>query len=199
MDILPKSIQEAVKELSKLPGVGHKTATRLTFYLLNRGQSELDALSAAVGNLKKGLIICDVCCNIAETNPCKICSNLSRNPTKILVVEDAMDVIAFENTNRYDGTYHVLHGVLSPIDGVGPEELRLAELFKRLEGLSEAEVIIATNPSLEGEATAQYIRDHIQNTGIHVSRIAKGLPVGGDLEYADSTTLTQSLEGRIRY
>lgn len=199
MDILPKSIQEAIKELSKLPGVGHKTATRLAFYLLNRGQVELDGFANSICNLKKGLIICDTCCNISETNPCKICSNLGRNPSKILVVEDPMDVIAFENTNRYDGTYHVLHGVLSPIDSIGPEELRLAELFHRLKKLEEAEVIVATNPSLEGEATARYIRDHIENPRINVTRIAKGLPVGGDLEYADTTTLTQSLEGRLRY
>ena len=199
MKILPQTVQEAIKELSKLPSVGHKTATRLAFYLLNRGQNELDSLAQAVGNLKKGLIICDTCCNIAETNPCKICSNSSRNMKKILVVEDPMDVIAFENTNRYDGTYHVLHGVLSPIDGIGPDELRLRELFERITNQPDSEIIIATNPSLEGEATARYIKDYIRdnmNDSINVTRIAKGLPVGGDLEYADSSTLTQSLEGR---
>lgn len=197
MESLPSSIQNCIKELSKLPGIGSKTATRLAFHLLNRGQVELDSFGMAVKDLKKDLCVCGVCSNISEHDPCPVCANEERDHAVIMVVEDPMDVIAFEQTNDFNGVYHVLHGVLSPIDGITPDHIRLKELFIRLESLDTAEVIIATNPSIEGEATAHYIREHITKPDINVTRIAKGLPYGGDLEYADSTTLRQSLSGRI--
>lgn len=199
MSVLPKSVQITIKELSKLPGVGNKTATRLAFYLLNRGQTELNQLARAVKELKQDLTICETCCNIAERNPCSICSSANRDHTKVLVVEDPLDVIAFENTHQFDGVYHVLHGVLSPIESIGPEQLRISELLQRLDLIDQGEVILATNPSLEGEATADFIKQHIKNQSLTITRIAKGMPVGGELEYADLVTLTQSLNGRRDY
>lgn len=197
---LPHSIQQLIDEFAKLPGVGPKTAARLTFYLLSKPQEEVRTLGNAVVNLTQNLKTCSVCGNYAETDPCGIDQDPQRSKTKIMVVEEPLDVIALERTG-YDGVYHVLGGVLSPIHHIGPEELRIASLNDRLtKNSSEVEeVILATDPSLEGEATALYLLDRLKPLGIKITRIARGLPVGGDLEYTDEITLSRALEGRREY
>jgi recombination protein RecR len=202
--MLPKSIEKLINEFSKLPGIGPKSAARLTFYLLHRSEEEIGSLGSAISHLKEHLIYCSLCHNIAETDPCDICDNQSRDPHTILVVEDPLDVIAFERTREYRGTYHVLHGLIMPIDGIGPEQLKIKELIERARKLTangkEIEIILGTNPSMEGEATATYIHQQLEEfPNITITRIARGLPVGGDLEYADDVTLTQALEGRRKY
>jgi recombination protein RecR len=199
---LPKSIENLIEEFGKLPSIGSKTASRLTFYLLSKSDYDIQNLSEAVGNLKKNLKYCSECFNIAETDPCEICSNLKRDKTKVMLVEEPLDVVALEKTD-YDGIYFTLGGVISPIDGIGPENLRIAEFFAKIEKNPEIkEVILATDPSLEGEATSMYIDSQMRKKGynkIKITRIARGLPVGGDLEYADEITLTRALEGRKEY
>lgn len=208
---IPKSVQNLIEEFGKLPGIGPKTASRLTFYLLTKPLEDIEKLSEVVGDLKKNLIICEECFNIAESNPCMICSDTQRDKKKICVVEEPLDVVAIERT-RFDGVYHVLGGVISPINGIGPENLRIGELIKKLSLGGIEELILATDPSLEGEATAMYISNTVAKVGmsagkmgdskvknIKVTRIARGLPVGGDLEYADEMTLTRALEGRKEY
>ncbi len=200
MSLLPKSIQNLIQQFSRLPGIGPKSAQRLTFYLLKQETIDLDAFSRAVSELQKDVIFCGTCFNMAETNPCKVCSDQRRDQNIILVVEDPMDVIAMDQIENYSGTYHVLGGVISPLDGVGPENLKIKELNDRLL-LSTAtkEVILATNPSLEGEATAMYIAKQLKRpeySHVRVTRIGRGLPMGADLEYADEFTLSKSLEGR---
>jgi len=205
MSILPRSIQKLIDEFSKLPGVGPKTASRLAFYLLTKPESDIANLGEAVTNMKKNLVFCKVCFNIAEKSPCDICVDPKRDKSKLMVVEEPLDVVALSKTD-YQGLYHVLGGVISPIDGVGPEQLRIAELLAKLKKEAAPddeikEVILATDPSLEGEATAMYLAKQIQkeNIKIKVTRIARGLPVGGDLEYADEITLARALEGRSDY
>jgi recombination protein RecR len=202
MSTLPKSIQNLISEFSKLPGIGPKSAQRLTFYLLKSPHIDIQSFAAAVANLQKDIIYCAICHNMAETDPCKICSDPKRNPNLICVVEDPLDVVAMDQISDYTGVYHVLGGVISPLDGVGPENLKIKELLSRLEKATEAEIILATNPSLEGEATAMYIAKQLkqpQYSHIKTTRIARGLPTGADLEYADEYTLSKALEGRREY
>ena len=198
MNVIPKSIQDLVDELSKLPGVGSKTAQRLTFYLLRCAEKDLFALGDAVLNLKKDIKNCSICCNFTDHDPCVICANQSRDENIICVVSEPLDVVAFEKTG-FTGLYHVLGGVISPVEGIGPDDLFIKNLLLRLKDSSVNEVILATNPNLEGETTALYLQKLIQPLKMKITRIARGLPVGGDLEYADEVTLTRSLEGRREY
>lgn len=198
---LPKSIENLIEEFGKLPGVGPKTASRLVFYLLTKPDYDIQNLGGAVTNLKKNLKYCSQCFNITEIDPCDICANPKRDQGKLMIVEDPLDIVALEKTG-YDGHYHVLGGQISPIDGIGPENLRISEIFAKIEkNPAISEIILATDPSLEGEATAMYIASQMEKRNIKtkVTRIARGLPVGGDLEYADEITLTRALEGRNKY
>lgn len=198
---LPKSIQELSQALARLPGIGPKTAHRLTFYLINRPEGEVETIGKAFLSLKENLERCSRCYTISETDPCPICADSERVQSKIMIVEEPLDMLAMERTG-YDGVYHVLGGVISPINGVGPQDLRIAELFDRVKSGEVQEIILATDPSLEGEATAAYITEKISQFApktLHISRIARGLPVGGDLEYADELTLRRALEGRQNY
>ncbi len=199
--MLPKSIQNLIDEFSKLPGVGPKSAARLTFYLLTKPVNDVTSLGNAILDLLKNLKYCSTCFNISEDDICLICQNEKRNREMVAVVEEPLDVIALEKSAIFDGLYHVLGGAISPINGVGPDELRISQLFCRLENNEVKEVIMATNPNLEGEATAAYIREKIRELfpDIRITRIARGLPIGGDLEYADEITLRRSLEGRRDY
>lgn len=203
MALLPKSIQNLIIEFSKLPGIGPKTAQRLTFYLLKQTQIDVDSFARALANLQKDIIYCSDCHNMAESNPCKICADDKRSKNLICIVEDPLDVVAMDQIADFSGRYHVLGGVISPLDGVGPEDLKIAELFDRLNQDSEPkEIILATNPSIEGEATAMYIAKKIRDgnmTHVKVTRIGRGLPMGADLEYADEITLSKALEGRREY
>ena len=201
MSTLPKSIQNLINEFSKLPGIGPKSAQRLTFYLLRQPNLDLQGLATAVANLQKNILYCANCHNMAETDPCKICADPKRQKNLICVVEDPLDVVAMDQIANFNGVYHVLGGVISPLDGVGPERLKIKELLERVAVLTEAEVVLATNPSLEGEATAMYIAKQLKQTmpTVKVTRIARGLPTGADLEYADEFTLTKALEGRTNF
>lgn len=186
-----------IEELSKLPGIGPKSAQRLAIHLLHSPSSRVTPLGEAILGLKENVMFCNICWNIAESDPCWVCSDGSRDQSIVCVVEDVLDVVALEKTSEFKGAYHVLHGALSPVDGVGPEQLKISELFQRIQkGGVVREVIIATNPSLEGEATALYIQRHLRDIGVKITRIARGLPVGADLEYADEITLTKALQGR---
>lgn len=204
--ILPKSIEQLSEVLSSLPGVGPKTANRLTFYLLGRSDDELKKFGTAFSDLKENLTTCSICHIVAEADPCEICQDKDRIPSKLAVVEEPLDVLAIERA-RFDGKYHVLGGQISPINNIGPHELTIAPLLKRLEEGVIKEVILATDPSLEGEATALYIDEKIREgikekripNDVTVTRLARGLPVGGDLEYADELTLSRALEGRRSY
>lgn len=198
---LPKSIQDLSEALCRLPGVGAKTAHRLTFYLINRPEEELELIGDAFIQLKKNLSYCSNCFTVSDTNPCQVCADPLRVQERIMVVEEVLDMVAMEKTG-YDGVYHVLGGVISPINGVGPQDLRIQELFARIEKGEVQEIILATDPSLEGEATAAYITEklmQLDKKGFEISRIARGLPIGGDLEYADELTLRRALEGRQNY
>lgn len=200
--MLPKAVQNLIDEFSKLPGIGPKTAARLVFYLLKKPKSDIEAFGQAVLRLNQNLKYCKECFSITEDEICSICSDSGRKGEILAVVEEPLDIVALEKSRGYSGLYHVLGGAISPIDGIGPEDLRIKELLDRLKNNPKIkEVILATNPSLEGEATATYIRSKIDDSGgeIEVTRIARGLPVGGDLEYADEITLLQSLEGRKKY
>ena len=198
--MLPRSLQKLIEELSKLPGIGTKTAQRLSVYLLRSPNSRIKPLGEALLNLKDGLAFCKICWHATESTPCNICSDQSRDKSKLCVVEDVLDVVAVENTHQFRGLYHVLHGVLSPIDGISADQLKLAELFKRIEANPEiSEIILATNPSLEGEATALYISKYLEGKNLKISRIARGLPIGSDLEYADLATLGKALQHRTDY
>lgn len=203
MTLLPKSIQNLINEFSKLPGIGPRTASRLAFYLLKQPPMDIDAFARALAQLQKDIIYCSVCHNMAEASPCKICSDNKRSKNLICVVEDPLDVQALDQIADFSGRYHVLGGVISPLDGIGPENLKIAELFERLNAdLEPKEIIIATNPSIEGEATAMYISKKIRGnkmTHVKVTRIGRGLPQGADLEYADEITLSKALEGRREY
>lgn len=197
-NFLPKSVRNLIEELSKLPGIGPKSAQRLAIHLLHSPASRVTPLGEAVLGLKKNVMFCKICWNIAESDPCRVCEDSARDQGIICVVENVLDVVALEKTSEFKGAYHVLHGALSPIDGVGPEQLKIAELFERINKslIPVREVIVATNPSLEGEATALYIQRHLRDLDVKITRIARGLPVGADLEYADEITLTKALQGR---
>lgn len=196
MSATPKSVTRLIEELSRLPGIGPKTASRLTYFLLRSPAEQAVSLAEAIRQVKERTVRCGTCFNIAETDPCPICSDLARDSTLICVVEEPLDVLALERTRQYHGLYHVLQGAISPVDGIGPEELRIRELLGRVRNGNVREVLLATNPNLEGEATAMYIAQQIVPLGIRVTRLARGLPIGGDLEYADEVTLAQALEGR---
>ena len=196
MSATPRPVVRLVEELSRLPGIGPKTASRLTYFLLRSPTEQALSLSEAIRQVKEGTVICSVCFNIAEASPCLICSDANRDRTQICVVEEPLDVLALERTRRYHGLYHVLHGAISPVEGIGPEELKIRELLIRVKKGTVHEVLLATNPNLEGEATAMFIARQILPLGIRVTRLARGLPVGGDLEYADEVTLAQALDGR---
>lgn len=191
------SIEKLIEAFERLPSIGNKTAIRLAFHMLNASQEEINEFTSAIINAKQSLKYCSTCYNISDTDPCPICSNAKRDNTSICVVEDVRDVIAMERTHEFKGTYHVLHGSISPMNGIGPEDIKIKELLTRInENSNIKEIILATNPRVEGEATAMYISKLIKPLGIKVTRIAHGIPVGGDLEYTDEITLMKALEGR---
>ncbi|MEA2020420.1 MAG: recombination mediator RecR [Patescibacteria group bacterium] len=224
---IPKPVQNLINALQRLPGIGPKTAKRLTFYLLYVPEEEVDLLAEALFELRKKTVLCEICFSVDEESPCKICRSSGRDKSTICVVESPLDVLAVEGTTDYKGLYHVLHGVISPVNNIGPEDLKINELVDRVKnspqhlpagkagspapGASPAaadesesderisEVIIATNPSMEGESTAMYIKEQLESLNIKITRIAKGLPVGGDLEYADQVTLSHAFEGRTEF
>jgi recombination protein RecR len=196
---LPKSVENVIAELEKLPGIGPKSAQRLTYHLLNAPKEYSASLAAAVAELKEKTIICNTCFNIAEEDPCNICASKGRDRSQIMVVEDPLDVLALEKSHSFRGLYHVLHGTIAPLDNIGPDEIRIRELLPRLKNDEVKEIILATNPSVEGESTAMYIQKLLTPLGVSITRIARGLPVGGDLEYADEVTLTRAVEGRREY
>jgi recombination protein RecR len=196
--ILPAPIQNLINAFSRLPGVGPKTASRLTFFLLNAPDALSEDLAAALQELKTGTSYCQICFNItvAGRTECEICASPDREARMICVVEEPLDVLAVERTDGFQGRYHVLHGALSPIEGIGPEDLKIRQLLDRVRAGGVQEIILATNPSMEGDATAMYLRQHLQPLGVRITRLARGLPVGGDLEYADQSTLLRALAGR---
>lgn len=196
MHYFSDSVERAIEELVKLPGIGRKSAQRLVFYLLRTPKEKVYHLSQAIRELKDKVIYCSLCFNITETEPCAICANKNRDHDQICVVEEANDILALEKTGVYRGIYHVLGGALSPLDGIGPDELRIKELIRRLTA-STKEMIIATNPNAEGEATALYLSKLVRPLNIKISRIARGLPIGTELEFADEITLSQALDGRV--
>lgn len=198
MAIIPRVVRDLVEAFERLPGIGPKTAQRLTYYLLHAPKEEAQALASAAVALKEKTVLCSICFNISENDPCEIDTDPTRDKTVIAVVEDPLDVLALERAN-FKGLYHVLHGSISPLENIGPDELHIREVLPRLKDGTVTEVILATNPTMEGEATAMYVQRLIGPLGIKVTRIARGLPVGGDLEYADETTLRKSLEGRNEY
>ncbi|WP_124057796.1 recombination mediator RecR [Vaginisenegalia massiliensis] len=192
----PVPIAKLMNSFTKLPGIGSKTAARLAFYVLDMPEADVTQFAQALINVKRDLTYCSVCGNITDTDPCSICSDSQRDQSQILVVEDTRDVISLERMQEYHGLYHVLHGVLSPMEGTGPEDLNIASLIKRLEDERIQEIIIATNATAEGEATAMYLSRLIKPIGIKVTRLAHGLAVGSDIEYADEMTLYRAIEGR---
>ena len=196
MDIYGGEVNRLIEELGRLPGIGAKTAQRLAFHIISMPEERVQALADSIVNAKKKIRYCNNCYTITDSDLCPICRSANRNHKVIMVVETPRDLAAYERTNQYDGVYHVLHGAISPMLGIGPEDIRLNDLMERLQG-DVKEVIIATNSSLEGETTAMYISKLIKPTGIKVSRIASGVPVGGDLEYIDEVTLLRALEGRV--
>ena len=190
------TLAKLIEQFERMPGIGHKTAQRLAFYVLNLSKQQAEEFSATILSAHEKIKQCTCCCNLAEDELCPICKNESRDKSVICVVEDPRDVFAFERTHEFEGTYHVLHGVISPMNGVGPEDITIKELLARMADGTVQEVIMATNPTVEGEATAMYISRLLKPMGITVSRLAYGVPVGADLEYADEVTLTKALEGR---
>jgi len=194
----PKPVERLIEAFARLPGIGPKTASRLTYFLLRAPEGESLELAEALQEMRTHTRFCSLCFNITsnDADPCLICSDAGRDSSKICLVEEPLDVLALERTGEYSGHYHVLHGALSPIDGIGPDDLRIAELMGRLQGGAIQELIIATNPTLEGEATAMYIKQSMEGSEVRITRLARGLPSGGDLEYADITTLSQALRGR---
>ncbi|HKB88573.1 MAG TPA: recombination mediator RecR [Patescibacteria group bacterium] len=196
---IARPIQALIESFSKLPGVGPKSAQRLTYYLLHVPQIQLDEFSDSILRLKKDTVLCSICKNISETEPCPICGDPARDHSQILIVEQPLDILAFERTGRFKGIYHVLHGAINPLENIGPDELYIDDLIKRAEASQKvAEIVIATNPTMEGEATAMYLLKKLktQNPNLKISRLGMGIPTGADLEYADEVTLTQALEGR---
>lgn len=198
MTVFPEPVENLVNAFARLPGIGPKTASRLTFYLLNASDEVSLQLAQALVELKRGIAFCKVCFNItlADQELCSICADARRDESSLCVVEEPLDVMVLERTGGFQGRYHVLHGVLSPIEGVGPEDLKIRPLIERVKSGAVKEVILATNPSMEGDATALYLRQQLLPLGPRVTRLARGLPVGGDLEYADQNTLLRALAGR---
>ena len=194
----PESLSKLVEEFQKLPGVGRKTAERLAFYILKSGRDDVLKLAKSLMDVKDKVSVCSVCMSITETDPCQICADKGRDHSMICVVEEPHDVFALERVGEYKGVYHVLMGVLAPLDGVGPDELKIHELVERVDAGGVRELIIATNPNVEGEATAMYIAKLLKPKEVLVTRIARGLPMGGDLEYADEMTIARSLDGRMK-
>ncbi len=194
MSYYSPSIERLIENFERLPSIGHKTATRLAFYMLNQNEEGIKEFINSIIEAKKNLKYCSQCFNITDTDPCPICSSPKRDKQTICVVEDVKDIAAMEKTHEFKGVYHVLHGSISPMNGIGPEDIKIKELLERLKDIKE--VIIATNPRVEGEATAIYLSKLIKPLGIKVTRIAHGIPVGGDLEYTDEVTLSKALEGR---
>lgn len=202
---IPKAIQDLTESFERLPGIGPKTAQRLTYYLLHVPQGELDKFGNALQSLKRDTTLCSVCFLIGETDPCYICGDLERDQSTICVVEQPLDVMALEKSGRYKGVYHVLHGKIDPLNNIGPDEIFIRQLFTRIKNSTNGnliqEVVLSTNPTMEGEATAMYIAKQLklQNPDLKVTRIGRGLPIGADLEYADSITLQRAMEGRSEY
>ncbi len=203
---LARPIKRLIEAFERLPGIGPKTAARLTFYLLHVPQSELEEFANALENLKKETVLCSICFNVSESNPCPICSDPTRNKSVICVIEQPLDILALEKAGNFKGVYHVLHGAISPLENIGPDELYIKPLLERLKKKNSEnfvkEVILATNPNMEGEATALYIKREIEkldNLQIEVTRLGQGLPTGADLEYADEITLARAIEGRRKY
>lgn len=205
MSIVPKAVTKLIESFERLPGIGPKTASRLVFYLLHVPEHEIDAFADNLKRLKSSTVLCASCKNVSEQNPCEICTSATREKHVICVVEQPSDVLSLERTGKFIGLYHVLHGSIDPLNSIGPDEIFISELVKRIfaEGSQIAEVILATNPSMEGEATAMYIRKEIQERAngraIYVTRIAHGLPVGADIEYVDEVTLGRALDGRGKF
>ena len=197
MSLYSPSIEKLIESFERLPSIGHKTAARLAFYILNSTDEETKQFVNSIIDAKKNLKYCSKCFNISDTDPCPICNNPKRDQSSICVVEDVRDIVAMEKTHEFKGVYHVLHGSISPMNGVGPDDIKIKELLTRLQTGEVKEVILATNPRVEGEATAMYLSKLIKPLGIKVTRIARGIPIGGDLEYTDEITLLQALEGRM--
>jgi len=192
-------VARLIEELHKLPGIGPKTAQRLAYHLLRSPKEYAQSLAEAIIAVKERVVLCSTCQNITEENPCLICRNEKRDRTQICVVEEALDILALEKAGSFKGIYHVLHGALSPLDGIGPEDLKIRELLERLKGDGVTELILATNPNLEGEATAMYLHRLLSPLGVRITRLARGLPMGSDLEYADEVTLARAFEGRQEF
>lgn len=193
---LPRPIQNLINQFEKLPGVGPKSAQRLTFYLLHVPESEIQKFADALIGMKRGTLLCAKCHNVGESDPCEICEDLSRDTSILCVVEQPLDVLAIERSGKFTGLYHVLHGAISPLNNIGPDQLYLNDITKRLDGISE--VILATNPTMEGEATAMYLQQVLEqsDSNISITRIGHGLPIGADIEYADGVTIARAMEGR---
>jgi recombination protein RecR len=196
MHVVAEPIQRLIDALVRLPGIGPKSASRLTFHLLRASADQVQELAGAIGELQSNIVYCSRCQNLTQADPCAICSDPGRDANIVCVVEEPLDVVAIERTGVFRGTYHVLHGVINPVEGIGPEDLRIDALLARQKKESFTEVLIATNPNMEGEATAMYLARLLHPSGVRVTRLARGLPVGGDLEYADEVTLSRALEGR---
>ncbi len=196
MSVFSPSIEKLIESFERLPSIGHKTAVRLAFHMLNSTEEETNSFVSSILNAKKNLKYCTKCYNISDSDPCPICANSKRDQGLICVVEDVKDIIAMERTHEFKGVYHVLHGSISPMNGIGPDDIKIKELLSRLMDGQAKEVILATNPRVEGEATAMYLAKLIKPLGIRATRIAHGIPVGGDLEYTDEVTLMKALEGR---
>lgn len=195
-EILPRTVQRLIDEFSRLPGIGPKSASRITFYLLRASDDQSADLAEAVQSLKASTRLCSVCYNITEEDPCPTCRDEARDDSILCVVEEPLDVVAIERSRAFKGRYHVLHGVISPVEGVGPDELKITELIERIEKSSFLEIILATNATLEGDSTALYLQRRMMPYEVKISRLARGLPVGGDLEYTDEITLGRAVEGR---
>ncbi len=196
MNFYGNKVTKLIEELSKLPGIGGKSAQRLAFYIINMPEENAKALTNSILDVKESIKYCSICCNLTDTDPCNICSNEKRDKTLLMVVEDPRDMAAYEKTREYKGLYHILNGAISPMTGITPQDIKIEELLERLKDNTIEEVILATNPNIEGEATAMYIGRLLKPIGVKVSRIAHGVPVGGDLEFVDEVTLSRALQGR---